>query len=170
MPPSHSGTPMLDRLISFLKDIPGSQAAARNNPADDPRVAVSALMIHVMDADGIRRSGESTALRHALSETYDISGDDLDALLAAGEEADQEAVDLYAFTSVLKRHLDEQARVEFIGIMWDVVYADGELHELEDNIVWRVAELIGVDRRDRVAARQRARSNMPGARGDAIDE
>jgi uncharacterized tellurite resistance protein B-like protein len=60
--------------------------------------------------------------------------------------------------------------VEFVGVMWDVVYADGELHELEDNIVWRVAELIGVDRRDRVAARQRARSIVPGARGEANDE
>lgn len=170
MPPSRPGTPMLDRLISFLKDLPGSQAAVRDNLADDPRVAAAALMIHVMDADGVRRSGETTALRHALSETYGISGDDLDALLAAGEKADQEAVDLYAFTSVLKRHLDEQARVEFVGVMWDVVYADGELHELEDNIVWRVAELIGVDRRDRVAARQRARSIVPGARGEANDE
>jgi uncharacterized tellurite resistance protein B-like protein len=161
---------MLDRLISFLKDLPGGHLAAGSDPSDDPRVAAAALMIHVMDADGVRRSGETTALRHAISETYDIAGDDLDALLAAGEKADQEAVDLYSFTSVLKRHLDEQARVEFIGIMWNVVYADGELHELEDNIVWRVAELIGVDRRDRIAARQRARSNVPDARGDANDE
>ena len=38
--------------------------------------------------------------------------------------------------------------------MWEIVYADGELHELEDNVVWRVAELIGVDRRDRVEARR----------------
>lgn len=161
---------MLDRLLSFLKDLPGGPAGALKNPSDDPRVAAAALMIHVMDADGVRRAGESTALRHALSETYDVAGDELDALLAAGEKADQEAVDLYAFTSVLKRHLDEQARVEFIGIMWDVVYADGELHELEDNVVWRVAELIGVDRRDRIAARQRARQNVPGAHGDAADE
>jgi uncharacterized tellurite resistance protein B-like protein len=166
--PSRPGNPMLDRLLSFLKDLPGNQAAS--DPSDDPRVAAAALMIHVMDADGIRRSGETTALRHALSETYDIAGEELDALLAAGERADQEAVDLYSFTSVLKRHLDEQARVEFIGIMWDVVYADGELHELEDNIVWRVAELIGVDRRDRIAARQRARRNVPDARGEADDE
>jgi uncharacterized tellurite resistance protein B-like protein len=161
---------MLDRLLSFLKDLPGGQAGQVKNPSDDPRVAAAALMIHVMDADGIRRSGESTALRHALSETYDVAGDELDALLAAGEQADQEAVDLYSFTSVLKRHLDEKARVEFIGIMWDVVYADSELHELEDNTVWRVAELIGVDRRDRIAARQRAQRNVPGARGEANDE
>ena len=161
---------MLDRLLSFLKDLPGSPSASETNSLNDPRVAAAALMIHVMDADGVRRAGESTALRHALGETYHISGDDLDALLAAGERADREAVDLYAFTSVLKRHLDEKARVEFIGILWDVVYADGERHELEDNTVWRVAELIGVDRRDRIAARQRAAGNTPEAQGDANDE
>jgi uncharacterized tellurite resistance protein B-like protein len=161
---------MLDRLLSFLKDLPGSPSASETNPLNDPRVAAAALMIHVMDADGVRRAGESTALRHALGETYNISGDDLDALLAAGERADREAVDLYAFTSVLKRHLDEKARVEFIGILWDVVYADGERHELEDNTVWRVAELIGVDRRDRIAARQRAAGNTPDAQGGANDE
>jgi len=38
--------------------------------------------------------------------------------------------------------------------MWEVVFSDGELHELEDNLVWRVAELIGVDTRTRVSMRQ----------------
>jgi uncharacterized tellurite resistance protein B-like protein len=161
---------MLERLLSFMKDLPSGRGKAALGTADDPRIAAAALMVHLMDADGVRHSEESESLQRALSAAYGISGAALDALLTAGEEADQEAVDLYAFTSVLKRHLDEKARVEFIGIMWDVVYADGELHELEDNIVWRVAELIGVDRRDRIAARQRARQAVPGARGEANDE
>jgi uncharacterized tellurite resistance protein B-like protein len=38
--------------------------------------------------------------------------------------------------------------------MWQIVYADGELHELEDNIVWRVAELIGIEQRERILLRQ----------------
>ena len=42
-----------------------------------------------------------------------------------------------------------------------MVYADGQLHELEDNIVWRVAELIGVSGRARVETRQRAKSRAP---------
>jgi uncharacterized tellurite resistance protein B-like protein len=161
---------MLERLLYFLKDLPAGRGKAPSGSADDPRVAAAALMVHVMDADGVRRSEEGDSLRRALAATYGITGAALDALLAAGEEAEQEAVDLYAFTSVVKRHLDEKARVEFIGILWDVVFADGELHELEDNIVWRIAELMGVDRRDRIAARQRARQAVPGARGEANDE
>src|SRR5262245_4273373 len=161
---------MLERLLFFLKDLPGGRGKAASEASDDARIAAAALMVHVMDADGVRRREEGESLRRALAATYGISGAALDALLTAGEKAEQEAVDLYAFTSVLKRHLDEKARVEFIGIMWDVVFADGELHELEDNIVWRVAELIGVDRRDRIAARQRARQAVPGARGETHDE
>ena len=67
---------------------------------------------------------------------------------SSGEAADREAVDLYAFTSVIKNRLDHAARVEFIEILWEIVLADGELHELEDNIVWRVAELIAVEREE----------------------
>ena len=121
-------------------------------------------MYHVMDADGVRQDAEWERMKELLSESYGVTGEELDRLVAAGGEADQDAVDLYAFTSVLKRHLDEEARVEFIGIMWEIVFADGELHELEDHTLWRVAELIGVDRRDRILARQEAQT--PGAGRD----
>ena len=147
---------MIDRLLTFLKDLPAGHSSDRADHRDDPRVAAVALMVHVMDADGVRRDSEVGRLREVLAEHYGVRGDTLEALLRRGEKADQEAVDLYSFTSVLKRHLDAEARAEFIAIMWEIVYADGELHELEDNVVWRVAELIGVERHQRIAARQRA--------------
>ena len=69
--------------------------------------------------------------------------------------ADDEAVDLYAFTSILKRALDQEQRISFVELLWEVVYADGDRHELEENVVWRIAELLGVSARQRVWARQR---------------
>jgi uncharacterized tellurite resistance protein B-like protein len=88
----------------------------------------------------------------------------------AGEAADREAIDLYAFTSVLKRSLTHQSCAEFIKIMWEIVYADGELHELEDNVVWRVAELIGVDSRERIALRRLVQDRHPEVRGKPGDD
>ena len=88
---------MIDRLISFLKELPAPRKAA-SSPADDPRIAAAALMFHVIDADGIRHRGEAESLRRVLSTTYGIEGAALDELLAAGEKADREAVDLYAAT------------------------------------------------------------------------
>jgi uncharacterized tellurite resistance protein B-like protein len=159
---------MFERVLSFLKELPIG-AGARPS-ADDPRVAASALLYHVMSADGVRQDVEWERFKAVLAKSYSVNGAQLEALAAAGERADNEAIDLYAFTSVLKRHLDADARKAFIGLMWEIVYADGELHELEDNTVWRVAELIGVERRDRVEARHKAASQAPGATGTSSDE
>lgn len=154
---------MFDRVLAFLKELPSGDADRRKpSGADDPRVAAAALMYHVMDADGVRQDAEWEQMKEILAEAYDLSGDALDKLIAAGGEADENAVDLYAFTSVLKRHLDEQARIDFIGLMWQIVFADGELHELEDHTVWRIAELIGVDRRERILERQKAQAEVTG--------
>lgn len=154
---------MLDRLISFLKNLPHDDSGSRAALADDPRVAAAALMIHVINADGLQHDSEKATLRSALSEAYSVSGRELDALVAAGEKADQEAIDLYAFTRVLKRHLDPKQCLEFVGLLWTMAYADGRADELEDNTVWRVAELIGVDSRDRIAARQRIKASIANA-------
>jgi uncharacterized tellurite resistance protein B-like protein len=40
-------------------------------------------------------------------------------------------------------------------MMWQVVFADGEVSEFEDNLVWRAADLLGVSREERIALRQR---------------
>lgn len=147
---------MLDRFLNFLKDMPGQpQPGALDN---DARVAAAALLFHLMDADGVRERSESEQLRMLMSEMFGITGDELDRVVSAGEKAGEEAVDLYSFTSVINRHLDQPAKCELVSIMWDMVFADGEVHELEDNLVWRVAELIHVERDQRIALRQRARA------------
>ncbi|MEO5324589.1 TerB family tellurite resistance protein [Mesorhizobium sp. CC13] len=159
---------MFERMISFLRDLPAVGGAPSRQ--DDLRVAVAALLYHVMDADGDRQDVEWERLKQLLAQSYGISGTELDRLVKAGEQADNEAIDLYAFTSVLKRNLDEQARKDFIGMMWEVVYADGQVHEMEDNTIWRVAELMGVERRDRIEEKHRAAENARVAIGSEPDE
>jgi hypothetical protein len=39
-----------------------------------------------------------------------------------------------------------------------MAYADGMIHEFEENVVWRVAELLGVSSRERVNLKQDARA------------
>ena len=146
---------MFDRFISFLKQIEAPKTAGS---ADDPRVAAAALMFHVINADGVLEPAEMTRLRELLSTTYQIEGVALETLISAGAEADRESIDFYAFTSVLCRHLDEDGRKDFIGFLWAMVYSDGEMHELEDDTVWRVSELLGVDNRDRVELRRKAKA------------
>jgi uncharacterized tellurite resistance protein B-like protein len=61
---------------------------------------------------------------------------------------------------VLKRTLDIGDRERIIELMWKLVYADGTVHEFEDNAVWRVAELLSVPTATRVGLRKKVRDNV----------
>lgn len=153
---------MFERLGAFLRRLSSQDHEADMRADDDPQIAAAALMFHVMDADGIRSAEESRKLEEILRRHFSVDDAELKRLLSAGEEADREAVDFYAFTSVLKRHLDIEARVEFVRIMWEMVYADGARHEIEDHLVWRIAELLDVERPDRLAMRRSVEAQEKG--------
>ncbi|PZO80076.1 MAG: hypothetical protein DI629_07905 [Mesorhizobium amorphae] len=146
---------MFDQLRAFFASLAADEHP-RVRRQDDTRVAAAALLFQVMDADGVRDPAEREQLRAALAEAYELDGAGLDALLSAGEAAEAEAVDLYSFTSVLIRRWDEKQRAEFVGLLWRVAFADGMLHETEDHTLWRVADLLGVDGRDRMLMKSRA--------------
>ena len=67
-----------------------------------------------------------------------------------------ESNQLYGFTRVLKDRLSYQERVEFVEMLWQVSYADGELHDYEANLMRRIAGLLFVEDRDSGGARKRA--------------
>lgn len=148
---------MLDRLKSLfsnLKELPESGAGAAFAP-DDARVAVAALLVHMIRIDGDVSEAETTAIRLALDEQFGLSGATLEAVVEEATRRDNEAVDLYGFTSVLKAKLSEEERVDVIEMLWRAVFADGVVNEFEDNMVWRTAELLGVSARDRMVLRRR---------------
>lgn len=149
---------MLDRIQAFLHTLTAPHHTEEFAP-DDPRVAFVALCFQVMEADGNVSEQEQQKFRELLRERYDLTEDRLKALIEVGREAGSEAVDYYRFTSDLRRHLvNEDDRIELLGILWDIVYADGQRNEIEDHVIWRIADLLGVSARDRVLQRQQAAS------------
>lgn len=146
---------MLERIQAFLQTLTADRPENEFS-GDDPRVAFAALCFQVMEADGQVSKSEMQRLKDLLGERYSLTAGQLQSLIAAGQEAGLEAVDYYRFTSDLKRHLSPEECTELLGILWDLVYADGDRSEMEDHVIWRVADLLGISARDRVLLRQQA--------------
>jgi uncharacterized tellurite resistance protein B-like protein len=144
---------MLATLRDFIRRIGGEEKAPTFG-ADDSRLALAALLVHCTAVDGISTDAERGTLKTLLTRNFGLSGDDLDALVTEAIAAESEAVDLYRFTSVLKRTMSEDERIRVVENLWEIVFADGATHEFEENLVWRVAELLGVNRRDRIARKR----------------
>ena len=77
--------------------------------------------------------------------------------------AEHEAVDLYHFTSLINRSLDEAGRLRVVEMMWEIVFADGHVTEFEDNLLWRAADLLGISSRERIAMRQQVAGRSAGS-------
>ncbi|HEY0293136.1 MAG TPA: TerB family tellurite resistance protein [Hansschlegelia sp.] len=145
---------MLDALRHFLNDIAGA-GEEDHFAVDDYRVAAAALLISIVNIDGVVEDSEKAALHDVLKARFGLDEAQTVELIEAGRNREADAVDLYAFTSVLKRSLDAAGRAEMVEMMWEIVFADGSAHELEDNVVWRAAELLGVSSRERVDLKRR---------------
>jgi uncharacterized tellurite resistance protein B-like protein len=150
---------VLAAIRQFLAEAGGSRMP---EVASDERVrlAAAALLFHVVAIDGVVTDEERVMLTDLLSRRFGLSVDEAATLARKGEEADAEAVDLYSFTSVLKRTLDIGDRERIIEMMWKLGYADGSIHEFEDNAIWRVAELLAVPTATRVRLKQQVRDNV----------
>lgn len=155
---------MLAAIRELFAELSGD-APRKSFAEDDQRLAVAALLVHIVSVDGVVTDAEKASLRTVLSERYGLSEDDTESLVAEASRRDDEAVDLYGFTSVLKRSLDEDGRKRVIEMMWETVFADGSVSEFEDNTVWRVAELLGVSSRDRIELKRGA-AHRHGAEAD----
>lgn len=142
---------MFEKLKTFLNGLSGE--AAKVEP-DEVAVAIVALALHVIHADGVVDEKENQVLEAEIRAYFNLSRGEYEEMLAAARRQEESAVDLFRFTSRINRALDERQKTEFIGLLWQIVHADDKRNELEDHLVWRVAELIGVSGRVRVEKRQ----------------
>lgn len=124
--------------------------AAQDN--HDPKLAVAALLVHLAAVDGQMKDEERNAIKGALQDQYDLDEASVEKLVREAALRDAEAVDFYRFTQGITQ-LPMDDRIEIVRMMWMVVFSDKKNHELEDNMVWRIAELIGVSSRDRTILR-----------------
>lgn len=131
--------------------VPGSRAGSSGE--GNLRLAVATLLVRAVAVDGRVSPGEDRALRRILSREYDLSRRETARLIAVARVSAAES-NLFGSTRALRMHLSEEARLRMVEILWEVAYADGEAHEFEDDMIWRVGELLGVTVAERVLLRK----------------
>lgn len=152
---------MLERFKSLFKDMPAIIKGSGSElfDADDPRLAAAALLIHIMTVDGEKHTKERQRLEQILIQSYGIKGSEVVRFIAKAENANREMIDFSVFTDVLNQHFNEDEKRDFIRLMWEMVYADGDLHENEDCIMWRITDLMGIKEPELSIAQKAAKSN-----------
>jgi len=146
---------MFEIFRNFVADFVDGGKHPSQFADNDYRLAAAALLVHAAAIDGEMSAAERDKLHAVVKQRFSLDDMLADELIEKATQAEHEAVDLYHFTSLLNRSLDEDGRARVIEMMWEIVYADGQRDELEDNLLWRAADLLGVSQRQRIELRQR---------------
>jgi uncharacterized tellurite resistance protein B-like protein len=151
---------MLQSFKRFFSDLAGGEKDQVRFEDNDYRLAAAALLIHSATIDGAMSDIERDRLVGLLKVRFSLDDAAAQELVTEATQAEERAVDLYHFTSLLDRTLDDAGRQQIIEMMWQVAYADGRVTEFEDNLIWRAADLLHVSSEARIALRQRVAQSV----------
>lgn len=121
---------------------------------DRVAIAACALLLEIAHADGLGPQEHESILR-AVREDLGVLEEDVREVLRFAEEARRESVDLYQFTRLIGESFSLEQRRRLVEAIWRVVYSDGVLSAVENQLARRIGELLGLQQPDIQAARER---------------
>lgn len=150
----------LQNLLAKLRQRP--PAAPSELPYPRPDLAVAALLIEAAQVDGSIPESERQVIRRLIRDHFHLPETESDTLLRIAEGEFAAALDDWVFTQTVREHYATEERQRVLEMMWRVVYVDGRLARLEDALMGRVAEALGLAPEQADAARTLAYARVDG--------
>ena len=117
--------------------------------------AAAGLLVEAALLDGDYHDEEKQRIEILLRERFELDQSETTKLMTAAEEAAADRVELHTITKTVRNHFSEEERVKMIEMLWEVVYADGDLDDFEANMMRSVTGLLYVSDRESGDARKR---------------
>jgi len=147
-------------MIGKLKALFTGGSGDGEAPVDGLQMATAVLMVEAAMMDGEFTDDERVSVDAIMQRHFGLSPQESAELIALAEAEQEEAGHLFRYTTAIKDALGEQARLEVVELLWEVVYADGKSHAYEASLLRRIAGLLYVSDRDRGEARKRVLARM----------
>ncbi len=120
------------------------------------QLATATLLLEVVRADFEVQQSELDKIRQLLVRQFNLNSRELEQMISeAGENADR-LVSLQHITRQLNEQFSELEKIRVIEMMWEVVFADGNLDRYEEHLIRQVAELLYLPHSVFIKARLRA--------------
>ncbi|MEQ1889773.1 MAG: TerB family tellurite resistance protein [Alphaproteobacteria bacterium] len=152
---------MVNRITALFTRQPARDAA--KNPVRtiaEKHIAAVALLIEAATLDGSFEAPEQNAVRHIAAGRFGLNPAEVETLFELARQRHDSANQLFGFTHVINQSYAPDERVEVVEMLWEVVYADGVLHDYEANLMRRIGGLIYVSDMDRGNARKRVMARL----------
>jgi len=118
------------------------------NDSHETQLSAACLLLSVAEADEILDKQELDTIQDVLKEFFSIVDNDASKLIQEAQDKMKNATGLFVFGQHLNTVFDHTDRLDFISCVFEVAYADGDLHYLEHHTVKKIANILNVNRED----------------------
>ena len=151
--------------MNFIKNLFKKESSKSDTVSFEPnelQIAVSKILVRTAKIDDEFHILEEQKILELLTKYFSLNDKDSKNLLELGISEEKSATDLYAYTNTIKKSLELSERKKIIEMMWQIIVTDDNFDPYENNLVWRVAELIGISTRERVQIKKDFLSTLNG--------
>ena len=123
------------------------------NDSHKTQLSATCLLLSVAEADEILEKEELDTIQDILKDFFSITDKDAHELISRAHDKMKHATGLFEFGQHLNSVFDHGDRLDFISCVFEVAYADGDLHYLEHHTVKKIATILNVTREDILASK-----------------
>ena len=142
----------------MLKKIQAFFDAEESDDVDDEaalHLAAAVLLIEVAKSDHVVRDMQVEQLKDVLKREWALDDSDLSDLLNVARDAAEAHASLYEQVALVNRNFSPQQKFNLVRGLWEVAYANGELHHHEELLIRRLADLMYVSHTDFIRSKHR---------------
>lgn len=132
---------MFERILTLFSATAGYRTPL---PEADAKHALGALLVRAAQADKAYLFQEVERIDRILAKRFDLNPLEAAKMRAQCERLSEEMPDTAALITVLHDAIDLPEREATLFALWQVVFADGHVHETEDEFVTLVQQILGV--------------------------
>jgi uncharacterized tellurite resistance protein B-like protein len=132
---------MIRKLQTMWKKAAATPQGKREHEVS---LAVTALMVEVMRMDGKLDEAERSEIMLAVEKRFGLDPTEVDALIRQASVEVEQALDLHQFTSTVVKSFSTAERQKILSELWGVAMADGHVDPYEEQLLRRMAELMGL--------------------------
>jgi uncharacterized tellurite resistance protein B-like protein len=153
---------MLKALRNFFDQHIASQAGESAAAAERRvQVAAAVLLIEVARSDNNFSDVERQAVLESVRRKFSLSPAEAQEIIALAEAQSRDAHDLYQFTSQIDATFSLEKKLRLIEELWRAAYSDSVLHEHEEHLIRRVADLLHLSHSQFINAKLRVLDQRP---------
>ena len=126
-----------------------------NNHTDSihTQLAAACILLSVANVDEVFDDKELQTISEILRDFFTIDEKESSSLIEKAQDTWKKSTGLFKFGNQLNKDFSHDDKLDFISCVFEVAFADGELHYLEHHAIKKIANILNIHRNEIIIAK-----------------